>query len=275
MSKAKSKLSQNPVNPHNTVRGWLGTAAVIGLALALYLSMTIVVTVISGNPYFGAIAANLLIFGVGVWWLKREDLKGNSPLVVRPYTELKRNQGFWALAGGALVLAWIVGQSLTLWLYANLGSASFDRQVQSKGEVSIALVLLVTVVLAPMAEEMLMRGIAYTQLRKHLPPFLAAIVTAVLFSVLHVNLVQLAVALPLGLLLAAVYEHTGRLLPVVLMHAVFNLASLVIRPAVIAPLASPMFVIIGMLGFALVLTSLYMGAGAKSEAVFTKTQGKL
>jgi membrane protease YdiL (CAAX protease family) len=84
-----------------------------------------------------------------------------------------------------------------------------------------ALVLHVAL-LAPVAEELAFRGLLYRGLRQVTRPLPAAVVSSLIFAVMHTHLAQGAWALGLGLLLAFAYEQTRSLLAPMLVHALFN-----------------------------------------------------
>ena len=86
---------------------------------------------------------------------------------------------------------------------------------------TVALVLHVAL-LAPVAEELAFRGLLYRGLRQVTRPLPAAVVSSLIFAVMHTHLAQGAWALGLGLLLAFAYEQTRSLLAPMLVHALFN-----------------------------------------------------
>ena len=90
---------------------------------------------------------------------------------------------------------------------------------------SIALQLLVTVVLAPLTEELLFRGLIRAELRTHMKPRTAALMGALLFGMYHGNISQGMYAFFLALCLELVCEWSSSLLPAVCMHAGANAAS--------------------------------------------------
>lgn len=81
---------------------------------------------------------------------------------------------------------------------------------------------LVTVLLAPLGEELLFRGILYVWIKQAGFPRLALWGTALLFALIHFNLVIFAPLLALALILAALYEWTGNLLAPIAAHSAFN-----------------------------------------------------
>lgn len=71
--------------------------------------------------------------------------------------------------------------------------------------------VLCTGLLTPLAEELMFRGMGYARLRRELPVWPAALITAVWFGIFHGTLSQGVYAALTGFLLALVYEWTGRL----------------------------------------------------------------
>ena len=80
------------------------------------------------------------------------------------------------------------------------------------------------VILAPIAEELAFRAISLKYLiRGGLPCLIAATVQALLFGILHMNLVQSTYTFVLGMVLGAVMLKTGKLFYTVLAHITFNI----------------------------------------------------
>ena len=80
-------------------------------------------------------------------------------------------------------------------------------------------------VLAPLAEEIFFRGIFQTMLRKYLKsPWAAVILTSCLFALVHPTPTQVPL-FALSVVLGYNYERTGRLMPPVLIHMLFNIVS--------------------------------------------------
>ncbi len=78
------------------------------------------------------------------------------------------------------------------------------------------------ILLAPVAEEALFRGILYPAVKQAGFPRLALWGTAVLFAAVHMNLVTFAPLTVLALVLTALYERTNNLLAPITAHALFN-----------------------------------------------------
>jgi len=78
------------------------------------------------------------------------------------------------------------------------------------------------VVLAPIAEELVFRGGIYRFLKSRCPRIAALLISALLFALLHGNLVSFGPLLFLGVALAVAYETTGDIRTPIFLHALFN-----------------------------------------------------
>lgn len=90
---------------------------------------------------------------------------------------------------------------------------------------SIFIQFFTIVIGAPIMEELVVRGLVYNRVKDYLGAIWAAVVSAVLFGVMHGNIVQGLYATIVGLALAFVYERYKSLWAPIFMHATCNLAS--------------------------------------------------
>ncbi|MDB6065304.1 MAG: abortive infection protein [Pedosphaera sp.] len=79
-----------------------------------------------------------------------------------------------------------------------------------------------TIVLAPVAEEILFRGILYATIKQCGYPRAALWCSAIAFSAMHGNLPIFLPLTLLGLIFALLYERTDNLLTPIIAHATFN-----------------------------------------------------
>ena len=86
----------------------------------------------------------------------------------------------------------------------------------------IAVQGVVAIVLAPLGEEILFRGVLYTAIRQHGHRQLALWVSALLFAAVHFYLVGFLSLILLAALLVCVYELTKNLFAPILLHSLFN-----------------------------------------------------
>ncbi len=82
--------------------------------------------------------------------------------------------------------------------------------------------ILAVVVMIPIAEELLFRGILQGELRRVAPAWLAIAITVLIFSFFHILPFQIAFVIIPGLVLSVVYELTRNILIPILMHMAYN-----------------------------------------------------
>jgi len=82
--------------------------------------------------------------------------------------------------------------------------------------------LLGAVVIAPLTEEFLVRGLWLRGYTRHYKPWVGLVISSVIFGILHMNLPQFVGATLCGLLLGWAYLKTNSLLLPMLIHAVHN-----------------------------------------------------
>lgn len=90
----------------------------------------------------------------------------------------------------------------------------------------------VVAVMPALCEELIYRGILFQGYRKT-GVWIAVLLTAFLFGMMHMNLNQFSYAFILGLIFALVREITGSILPVVLLHIYINGKSVVVLYAAV------------------------------------------
>lgn len=129
------------------------------------------------------------------------------------------------------------GVSLLIITIINLVSPkSIENYVQLTSNMDFsktnpALIILSACIMAPIAEELLFRGMVYTSLRKGFSIVWATIFTAVIFSAYHMNIVQFIYIIPFGIASCLIYERTQTIFSVMLFHLVYNSSTFVLQAA--------------------------------------------
>ncbi len=105
--------------------------------------------------------------------------------------------------------------------------ARYDEMIaKTVGVYSSWLSVLTVILLAPVAEELLFRGVCFGYARRVFSPVWAVLLIALIFGVYHGNLIQFLYAFLLGTLLAFLRERADSLLPCMLLHFSLNLCAL-------------------------------------------------
>lgn len=77
-------------------------------------------------------------------------------------------------------------------------------------------------IVAPLSEELIMRGIVFKELRRNFKAITAYLLTALIFAVLHKNVAQMFSAFCMSIVLCYVYEYTNRLSCCFGFHVFYN-----------------------------------------------------
>ena len=100
--------------------------------------------------------------------------------------------------------------------YAQSAAGAFEGQ-------NPVLLIAATVLLGPVAEEMIFRGMIYRRAKNYLGTGWAVGISSVLFGLYHGNTIQFLYAAVLGILLAVLYEKSRSLLVAIAAHMAANL----------------------------------------------------
>jgi membrane protease YdiL (CAAX protease family) len=84
-------------------------------------------------------------------------------------------------------------------------------------------VFIMIVIIAPIIEEILFRGLIYRVFKGILGPFFAAVLSSVLFSFVHLNLLSFPYLFIFGIILCVYYEKENTIIIPILIHSIFNL----------------------------------------------------
>lgn len=164
----------------------------------------------------------ILIFG----WIYRKDIEERSGRM------RSRTQGgeYSRLGTGALILIMLGGIVVALAgnkLVGLLGladlSGSYAETSEALNSGSLWLKLFCTGLIAPVAEELLIRGLVFGRLRDLMKPGAAILWSAIFFGIFHGNLVQGVYAALCGLYLGWVMEHFGMIKAPIAAHMAANI----------------------------------------------------
>lgn len=111
--------------------------------------------------------------------------------------------------------------SLAFRLHESFPGYSEIFEVISNGPVLLQIFSIV--ILAPVLEEVLCRGIIYNRLREISNFFISALVSSLIWSAAHMNVVQGFTAILFGIFLAFLYEKFKMLQVTIISHGFFNL----------------------------------------------------
>ena len=162
------------------------------------------------------------------------------PLLIagRPFRRLlgpTRATGLmWAIGLGVGIVTVIVTYTVNAVFVLSFGDGEAVEQevldIALAGGAATVLAILLAVVLAPVTEEIVFRGVLFRALDEKFGMWPAAVLSSAVFAVIHFEVLfsqplALAGLFTVGILLAIAYHRTGSLLVPILGHAVFNAVS--------------------------------------------------
>lgn len=171
-----------------------------------------------------------------------------------PYIKLSVKKDFWkmiVIGFGWFFLGNIV-VSILLYLLKDL--PSITRIFETFEEVSnlssgFFLTFIVIVILAPITEELIFRGILFEEINRLFDYKFAIFSTALFFGIFHFNILQGVNAFLLAIILAIVYYYRKNILDSILIHMVNNFLALILT------INQNMSTFIFMMGFASIFLS--------------------
>ena len=142
----------------------------------------------------------------------------------------------WLIVPFAIIVTLGMGLVSSLWLdfaYTQLANVpfvaqsveSFDSAWSTIGEDPYIWVCLSVVIFGPIAEELLFRGIIYNSIKKVCNPYVAIVLSGLMFGIWHGEFVQTVYTTFFGIALAVVYEYSGSLWVPIGMHILNNFTS--------------------------------------------------
>ncbi|MBE0415145.1 MAG: CPBP family intramembrane metalloprotease [Dehalococcoidia bacterium] len=166
--------------------------------------------------------------------------EGAMPLMAWLFSSVKYHRGWRALGFGSfkikrtlilvavVLIAGILVNLLYEWVLTSLGvevSSTLPQELTRTG-VSLAMMAILTVLVAPFAEETFFRGFIFAGIGNRYGYGWGVVVSALLFSLAHtLTYMQVWPLLPifiLGLLLAWLYMRTGSIWPCIFTHFAYN-----------------------------------------------------
>ena len=191
------------------------------LSLPLMLVVKLLCPQLLSSSWFGLLLGELVQYAIALpvcWWIAKS---ANTPQ--RPLSRRKLSVNcffkYLLLSIGLLFLFNLIGTAVNELLSQLKGSPAGNLVEQSVGSYTLWQMVLVTVISAPLGEELLFRKLVYRCVGAY-GDKAYVFTSACLFMLMHGNVVQYPYAFALGGLFAWVYCKTGSLRNTILLHAV-------------------------------------------------------
>jgi membrane protease YdiL (CAAX protease family) len=205
----------------------LGFVATVLAIIALVVGAVLVTgNTPSMNPGHAALGISELVFYAMSGWLAWYGL---SKTTLRPFRRLTRRDVRTIFIGIAGLIATRVGTGIVLVLtqqtkHVQAGFEHFDVTSKLPGVTGLSIVLAVAslVIVAPVVEEIVFRGLLFGALAGRLGVIGGALVTSLIFGLVHGDPVLFPSLAALGFISALAYAATGNLWVSIVLHALNN-----------------------------------------------------
>ena len=196
-----------------------------GIWVATQLSLPIPANddVVFNTVLAAAVYLLTLLIVIGVPWLVRRKVTTKQDIGL---TRLPSWMDIVLAPAGAVV--YLLFAAVLLSVFAAFFPHIDLQQTQDVGFQNLAtksqylLAFITLVILAPLAEEVLFRGYLYGKLRKHVPLWLAMLVTSALFGAVHGQWNVALDTFVLSIVMCSLREVTGSIWSGVLLHMIKN-----------------------------------------------------
>lgn len=192
----------------------LKSFGICSLFFVFYYFTALISCIFISNSVLATIVTNVIVIVIGSLYYKKHkyiNSTGFSKCVV-------------LLLFVFMFVVWLFSQITAVFVYNTFADTAYDNYKELSSADSV-LYLLLTFCVAPIAEEILLRGIVFNILQNSTPIGVAYFVSALLFAVMHGTATHLFLAFSAGFLFAIVYEYTGHLRYSIVFHSVFNIFS--------------------------------------------------
>ncbi len=188
----------------------------------------------SGNPlslddYMGnnfaliTIIALLISFAVNYYFFRHDYVRQSDYLKKNPVHLL------WVFLIG-LLMSHALSILLSLLPLDNL-LGSYQTVENEIFGASWIFVVIRAVIVTPVVEELVFRGLVFRRMKEYTSFWPAAIVSSLLFGLYHMNLIQGIYAFLFGIIIAVLYDRYGHLAAAVMVHFGANLLSVILQYA--------------------------------------------
>ena len=183
----------------------------------------VVVTELAPTIYYLAILVSLGWFVVRHYHVPWSTLGLRIPLAGN-YTRTLLLFGLFGLSSVGIIF---IGRAILNAFHGNT-IASFTTGLPSPRSSLYPAILMESVLLGPLTDELLFRGVLYQALRRNCGVIISTSVSALVFGLIHQQHALLPITILLGVFLAIVFEQTQSLYPSILLNASYNVGLIVL-----------------------------------------------
>lgn len=206
---------------------WMDLLAIIGVYVVAYFFAWLVSYIITRSTnadmsltvFIATLIQYPAVIIFAIWLLRKRGMA--DPVLS---FSLKRSDPTMILWGLLVIVAMSIVLEPLLDLFP-AGQMDVMRQYVLTGG---AFTMFTVIILAPVLEEMLFRGIIQESTSRFYGPMAGILIASAIFAIVHPNPQQIINAFFSGLILGYIYYRTRSLIPVIIIHAINNAVAYII-----------------------------------------------
>lgn len=185
---------------------------------------------------------------------------------------VKKTQGKNVLLAIGLGLSCMLVINFGLSLLPESWLMAYSQQSNMLVEGSTLAIIISTMVMAPLIEELIFRGLMLSRLRKAMPDWAAVLICALMFGLAHGQILWMTYTFALGVVMGLVAVKSESIIPSLVLHMVFNICGVII-PTLLAEVVTLelciVMLVIGVLITGALLITLLKTDTAKNDTLQT------
>jgi len=239
IKRSSRRESEEPEVKWNTLDGILSVLILVALLVGIYFGTAFILKKIDESTFLNISSINNLSFSilygiqvflmVGVVWFFAIYWRGAvlKDLGIRYYSIIKTLWYTFIALIAIFVFSFLYVLVMDMVFGIESSPSKIEELVRNRS-ISNTILLIVTAVVAPFCEELYFRGFLYSAFKKNLGVNMALFLSSLLFALAHLEIYSFIPIMVIGWVLAYIYEKTRSLLPVIFLHATYNLISILI-----------------------------------------------
>ena len=200
--------------------GRTGVTLITIATIVAYVGVMALTYNITEKPVFAITYTNAFAATYVIFWRKRH--KNTLATLTRKHITAPE----CAAVPIVVIIVNLSATLIALWVKQTLNYPSPTQKLTET--TPVAAIVVMSLIIAPIGEEALMRGFLYPLLRTRFSAASTIAITTVMFALLHGNLIQVILTIPLGIALGYLYEKTHNLTACISAHMLFNTVALML-----------------------------------------------
>lgn len=195
---------------------------VCAVFVCLYFIIALISCAFIENRVLATIVADFVSAGLCFLYYRQ---KCKVDVMYSAYNRYPQPKLFIVAFFAFMCAAWFFIQITTTFIILHFDDTAY-KSYETLSNSQSYLYMLLTLIAAPIAEEVLLRGVVFNVLKRTIPAQFAYFISSVLFSLMHGTVTHLFLAFTAGFLFAVIYDYTGKLRYPIVFHSMFNFLSI-------------------------------------------------